>query len=692
MTTYNIGEAGSPYQELSDILWNNLQPGDVVNVHWRAEPYTERLLLNAQGTEAQPITINGIPGPNGEMPVLDANNATTPDQFSNFNLEYRQELGGSIYIGPPGNYPSPDEIPQHITVNGFEITGAGQGNSFTDAAGISHSYEGQAGVYIKGGDDITIENNYIHHNGTGIFSNSNHEYEITEDLVIQGNTFDQNGVSGSYLRHHVYTEGVNTTVDNNVFLAKVDGDQGSLLKMRDVGVTVSNNEFGSSPGHIIDLSDVQSDAMVAAGYGTSDAFHNDNHIFGNTIDAETGNIYVGGDSLGKENVNSETYRKSVDFHDNTITFAADRDDLWRLGILRAPSDDQTFNIANNSFSATSKTPGETITNFGLMADDGNLNVVGPNTMDGVIAQWADNATQNGVITGWENMTVVDDPADPDPIDPDPIDPDPVDPDPIDPDPADPDPIDPDPEDPVDPQISVITGTDGADSLFGKADDDKIYGNAGDDTLYGYTGNDFISGGDGSDFISGDGGNDTISGGNGNDYLDGSYGDDIVSGDDGDDRVSGGHGSDQLSGGNGSDRVLGGNGDDTLSGDAGDDELAGGAGNDTLMGGSGLDTLSGGEGADTFVFTADSAFAETDTIWDFSVSQGDKVNITDLLQNFDAATDNIDDFVSMTQSGWKHAMLSVDVDGGGDNFQAVALVGYGKDLSVSDVIDYSDLIV
>ncbi|MFK8036427.1 MAG: type I secretion C-terminal target domain-containing protein [Hyphomicrobiales bacterium] len=707
MTIYNIGQVGSAYQELSDIQWNSLQPGDVVNVHWRPEPYNERLLLNAQGTEEQPIVIQGVPGPNGEMPVLDANNATTPEQFSNFNLEYRQELGGSIFIGTPQSYPSPDEIPEHITISGFEITGAGQGNSFTDADGISHAYEGQAGVYVKGGDDIIIENNYIHHNGTGIFSNSNHDFEITEDLIIQGNTFDQNGVSGSYLRHHVYTEGINTTVDNNVFLAKVDGDLGSLVKMRDVGLTISNNEFGSSPGHIIDMGDVQSDAMVAAGYGTSDAFHHDNHVFGNTINAETGNIYLGGDSLGKENVNSETYRKSVDFHDNTITYASDQDDLWRLGILRAPSDDQTFNIANNSFSASSKTPGDTQSNFALMADDGNLNVTGPNTIDESIAQWADNASQNGTITGWENMTIVDDvtdPVDPDPIDPDPVDPDPVDPDPVDPDPVDPDPVDPDPvdpdpvdpdpvdPDPVDPQINQIDGTDGADSLFGKAENDVINGMAGDDTLYGYTGNDIISGGAGSDFVSGDGGDDSIFGGLGDDYLEGSYGDDVVSGDEGNDRVMGGHGSDQLSGGDGNDKILGGNDDDALSGDAGDDELQGGSGNDTLAGGAGLDTLMGGEGTDTFVFTADTAFTETDTIWDFSVGQGDKVNITDLLQNFDATTDNIEDFVSLTQSGWKHALLSVDVDGGGDNFQAVAIVGYGKDLSISEVVDYSDLIV
>ena len=715
MTTYNIGQPGSPYQELSDIQWNSLQPGDIVNVFWREEPYTERLLLNPQGTAEQPIIIQGVPGPNGELPVLDSDGATTPQQFSNFNLAYRQELGGSIYIGPPSSYPDPSEIPEHITISGFEITGAGQGNSFTDTAGITHSYVGSAGVYVKGGDFVTIQDNYIHHNGMGVFSNSNHEYEITENLVIKGNTFDQNGVNGSYLRHHVYTEGVNTTVDDNVFLEKIAGDQGSLVKMRDVGVTISNNEFGSSPGHIIDLGDVQSDAMVAAGLNVSSAFHHDNHIFGNTINASTGNIYLGGDSLGKENVSSETYRKSVEFHDNSISFTSDRDDQWRLGILRAPGSEQTFNIANNDFNASSATPGALPTNFALMADDGNLNVTGPNTVENTIQQWSDNATQNGTITGWDLLTIdgpVDDPdpvdpdpvdpdpvdpdpVDPDPVDPDPVDPDPVDPDPVDPDPVDPDPVDPDPvdPDPVDPDpvpaLNVINGTEGSDSLFGKAEDDDIKGFAGDDKLYGYTGDDLIDGGDGNDFISGDGGNDLIIGAAGEDYLDGSYGDDIVLGGQDNDRVNGGHGSDALSGGDGEDRVRGGHGDDILSGGSEDDHLEGGAGSDVLSGDGGKDKMFGGEGADTFVFFADTAFNETDEIWDFSLAQGDKIDLSDLLQNFDASTDSLSDFVSLTQSGWKHALLSVDIDGGGDNFQAVALVGYGKDLNINDIVEHEN---
>lgn len=673
MTIYDIGMNGSPYQELSDIIWNDLEPGDIVNVHWRPEPYTERLLLNAQGTDDQPIIIQGVAGPNGELPVLDSDNATTPEQFSNFNLEYRQELGGSIYIGTPNSYPDPEDIPEFITISGFEITGAGQGNSFTDTAGVEHSYGGSAGIYIKGGDDITIQDNYIHNNGMGVFSNSNHRYEVTENLVIDGNTFEENGLSGSYLRHHVYTEGINTTVNGNVFGDKIDGDQGSLLKMRDVGVTITNNEFGDSPGHIIDLSDVQSDTMVEDGLNVSDALHHDNEISGNVINASYGNIYLGGDSLGKEGpIDSETYRKSVDFHDNTITFESDRSDQWRLGILRAPSNQQTFNIADNEVIVSSKTPGEIATNFALLADRGNLNATGTNTVTGPVEVWALNSSQDGQVTGLENINFIDGPIG-DPIDPDPVDPDPVDPDPV----------------PVDPADNTIVGSDSNDSLFGRDEDEIIYGLLGDDQLYGSQGDDIIFGNEGVDFLSGDGGADKLSGGSGNDYLFGSYGNDIVSGDDGDDRVGGGHGDDLVSGGAGDDQVRGGDGNDVLFGGTGADYMEGGAGNDILAGGAGLDKLFGGAGSDTFIFKSDTAFDAVDEVWDFYQNQGDKINIMDLLQNFDPTSGNIEDFVTLNKSGWKDTILSVDVDGGGDNFQQVVKIAYGKNLTLDDVLDYSD---
>ena len=112
---------------------------------------------------------------------------------------------------------------------------------------------------------------------------------------------------------------------------------------------------------------------------------------------------------------------------------------------------------------------------------------------------------------------------------------------------------------------TLTGTDGADTLFGHGADDVIKGGKGKDTLRG------------------DGGNDRLHGQAGRDEL------------------YGGQDDDQLHGGKGNDRLYGGSGDDVLRGNRGNDVLEGGYGNDKLHGGTGDDTYTGGGGYDLFIF-------------------------------------------------------------------------------------------
>ncbi|MDB2501265.1 calcium-binding protein [Planktomarina temperata] len=72
-------------------------------------------------------------------------------------------------------------------------------------------------------------------------------------------------------------------------------------------------------------------------------------------------------------------------------------------------------------------------------------------------------------------------------------------------------------------------------------------------------------------------------------------------------------------------VRSGGGDDELYGGEGNDELIGGTGDDTLQAGSGNDFLTGGEGADTFIFKLGETGA--DTIRDFNLSEGDKLDLS-----------------------------------------------------------------
>ena len=84
------------------------------------------------------------------------------------------------------------------------------------------------------------------------------------------------------------------------------------------------------------------------------------------------------------------------------------------------------------------------------------------------------------------------------------------------------------------------------------------------------------------------------------------------------------------------------GDDILIGGEGDDILFGQGGNDTLIGGAGDDLLYGGAGADTFKWELNDQGSidqpANDTVMDFNASEGDVLDISELLQNDEDDTD------------------------------------------------------
>ncbi|WP_085589468.1 MULTISPECIES: retention module-containing protein [unclassified Pseudomonas] len=109
-------------------------------------------------------------------------------------------------------------------------------------------------------------------------------------------------------------------------------------------------------------------------------------------------------------------------------------------------------------------------------------------------------------------------------------------------------------------------------------------------------------------------------------------------------VSGAHdGNDTLLGGAGNDILFGSGGNDLLDGGKGNDILLGGTGNDTLIGGQGNDILIGGSGGDTFVWKAGDT--GNDVIKDFKASEGDRIDLRDLLQGESGST--IDNFLKIT---------------------------------------------
>jgi hypothetical protein len=155
-------------------------------------------------------------------------------------------------------------------------------------------------------------------------------------------------------------------------------------------------------------------------------------------------------------------------------------------------------------------------------------------------------------------------------------------------------------------------------------------------------------------------------------LDGTFGDDNLTGDDGINVLSGDGGNDTLSGEGGNDILIGGTGDDILFG---------GEGNDVLYGNEGSDTLTGDAGADTFIWNnADQGTVGSpalDTVTDFNTSEGDVLDISDLLQGEES--NELTNYLSVSESG-SDVVINVSPDASGDVTQTITL----ENISLSDL--------
>ena len=216
---------------------------------------------------------------------------------------------------------------------------------------------------------------------------------------------------------------------------------------------------------------------------------------------------------------------------------------------------------------------------------------------------------------------------------------------------------------------------------GNALANTLVGNSGNNTLDGGAGNDAMSGGAGDDVYIVDSASDSVSE-NANEGIDLVLSSVTYTISDVDVEnltltgsaninATGNAAANVLTGNGGNNVLIGANGDDTLFGGGGNDSLAGGNGNDTLYGGAGTDTLTGGANMDTFVFDVDS-YGSIDIVTDFSTAQGDKLDIRDLLDGYDAGVHNVTDWVRISTVG-SNSTVEVDRDGtaGGYGWTQVA---------------------
>ncbi|MBX3245526.1 MAG: putative Ig domain-containing protein [Acidobacteria bacterium] len=354
---------GTAMTTIAQVPWATLQPGDTVLIHWRAEAYKEKWVICRQGTAEMPITVSGVPGPNGELPVIDGNGAVTPA-----NLNFWSEQRGVIKIGG-ANVPA-DTMPRHIIIENLEIRGAHPNYQFTGRNNVVQSYASAASpIFVEKGENITIRNNIITDGANGFFVAST-DSAVSRNILVEGNYIYGNGISGSIYQHNNYTAAVNITFQYNRFGPLRSGAPGVNLKDRSAGLVVRYNWIEGGNRNI-DMVDGEDTAVIRNAPEYRKTF-----VYGNVLIKQDGGnnqaIHYGGDSG-----NTANYRKGkLYFYNNTLYSIRAGNSV----VARLSTNDEQGDFRNNIFFNTAAG-----TSLAMLAEAGTLNLA-----------------NNWAKTGWRN--------------------------------------------------------------------------------------------------------------------------------------------------------------------------------------------------------------------------------------------------------------------------------------------------
>ena len=329
-TVYEVGP-GKPYASIGAVPWESLLAGDTVLIYWRSTAYKEKWVICRQGTQSAPITVRGVPGPNGELPIIDGNGATTRSVLNYWNQER-----SVIKIGGANN--PPDTLPRHITIENLDIRSARPPYSFTAANGTTVTYSDNASsIYVEKGENIVVRNCIIHDSGNGFFVASSNAL-ASQNILVEGNYIYDNGIENSIFHHNNYTAAIGITFQYNRFGPLRTGCPGNNLKDRSAGLVVRYNwiEGGNRQ---LDLVDGEDSSLIR-----NHASYRETFVYGNVLiepDA-AGNrqiTHYGGDSG-----TTSSYRKgTLYFYNNTVI--STRTD--RTTLLRLSTNDEVCDFRNN---------------------------------------------------------------------------------------------------------------------------------------------------------------------------------------------------------------------------------------------------------------------------------------------------------------------------------------------------------
>ncbi len=322
---YHVGP-DQPIKRLEMAPFARLEAGDLLAIHWRPEPYRVKWVLACRGTKDKPVVIRGVPGPEGQLPVIEADGAITAT-----GLDFWSGQRGLIKVG--GSNTPPDVFPAHIVIEGLDLRGARPGRNFFGRDGLQNYSDAASAIFIEKGEHITIRSCRMSDCANGFFTAAD-----AREILVEGCHIEGNGIEGSGFQHNIYTEAAGIVFQFNRCGPLRDGCGGTNLKDRSAGTIVRYNVIEGGNRQLDFVESQEGDAIK------TDPRYHQAFVYGNVLiernnDGNPQIVHFGGDS-GPE----EDFRQGpLWFYHNTV-ISRRRNNTT---LLRLSTPQQSAEVFNN---------------------------------------------------------------------------------------------------------------------------------------------------------------------------------------------------------------------------------------------------------------------------------------------------------------------------------------------------------
>lgn len=343
---YQVGP-GQPLASPAEVPWTTLPAGAKVRLHWQPAAYQHKILLSTRGTAAKPITLEGVPGPGGELPVIDGTGAIATAAL-NYTPWFGDVMERSIIaVARNASQPSSHK-PGHIVIQNLELRMSGPATpmpTYVKPDGASASYYSTTGaIFLYGAENVTVRDCVIHDVPNGIVAASGStEPTITRNVTVEYCWLYHAGKGGLYHGGNVVAEAVGLTVQFSRLGRGLNPQAASNLLDRSAGTIIRHNWIEGGAKLVDLIEPVAAPAII-----TADPAFAVSHVYGNVFVNGKGDSATDGSSVlryGGDWSSAANFRQgTLHFHHNTLVVDSLR---WQTTVCQVSLASATVLAHNN---------------------------------------------------------------------------------------------------------------------------------------------------------------------------------------------------------------------------------------------------------------------------------------------------------------------------------------------------------